>query len=207
MLQDSDRKVQPKLVHPLRSRSRWRAARRGYFLVLRPIQQIHKPAAGVLAGATGLEPATTVGPPSPGSRRRSASQRAKSRVRSALVGWIYVLSYVNGGGGMRLSFWFCFWSAAVGDNSQFGVFNSLLSRREFPACAARELAREGLICLTVFAARREVCGENRRNSRFDGKNWEFFPTGADPSDCVHRSIGDCRSSAIVNDAGLSPAVC
>jgi hypothetical protein len=44
-----------------------------------------------------------------------------------------------------------FWSAAVGDNSQFGVFNSLLGRREFPACAARELARKGLICCTVFA--------------------------------------------------------
>jgi len=104
---------------------------------------------------------------------------------------------------MRLSFWFCFWSAAVGDNSQFGVFNSLLGRREFPACAARELAREGLICFTVFVARRGVCEENRRNSRVDGKNWEFVPTGADPSDCVHRSIGDCRSSAIVNDPGLS----
>ena len=80
---------------------------------------------------------------------------------------------------MRLSFWFCFWSAAVGDNSQFGVFNSLLGRRKFPACAARELAREGLICFTVFVARRGVCEENRRNSRSTGKTGNLFSAMSD----------------------------
>jgi hypothetical protein len=35
----------------------------GFFLVHRPIQPIHQPAAGAFAGATGLEPASAADPP------------------------------------------------------------------------------------------------------------------------------------------------
>jgi len=80
-----------------------------------------------------------------------------------------------------------FWCSAVvrgwgvpkilGENSRFGEFNSRLGRREFPFALLREFARKGLIYLAVFAAKMAGAGENRRNSRFVGKNREFCPTG------------------------------
>jgi hypothetical protein len=42
--------------------------------------------------------------------------------------------------------------------------------------ALREFAGKGLICFTVCAAQWWLRGENRRNSRFDGKSREFRPT-------------------------------
>src|ERR1700736_3891729 len=42
--------------------------------------------------------------------------------------------------------------------------------------ALREFAGKGLICFTVCAAQWWLCGENRQNSRFDGKSREFRPT-------------------------------
>ncbi len=39
-----------------------------------------------------------------------------------------------------------------------------------------EFSGKGLICFTVCAAKRWFRGENRRNSRFDGKSREFRPT-------------------------------
>ncbi len=45
----------------------------------------------------------------------------------------------------------------------------------------REFAGKGLICLTVFTAKRRLSGENRRNSRLGGKNLEFCPRPAEPA--------------------------
>jgi hypothetical protein len=41
----------------------------------------------------------------------------------------------------------------------------------------REVTGKGLIWLAVFAAKWPSSGQNRRNSRFDGKNREFSPSG------------------------------
>jgi hypothetical protein len=70
-----------------------------------------------------------------------------------------------------------FWCASLAgeafwDNSRFGEFNSRLGPNKFPVSRLRELAGKGLIRLTVFAAKMAVSGENRKNSRFHGKNRE-----------------------------------
>jgi hypothetical protein len=71
-----------------------------------------------------------------------------------------------------------FWCSAVaGDtlryNSRFGVFNSRLGPNKFPFSLLRELAGKGLICLAVFAAKKALMWNNRKNSRFHGNNREF----------------------------------
>ena len=63
----------------------------------------------------------------------------------------------------------------LGDSSRVGEFNSRLLRGEFPVRGVREFAGKRLICRTVFAAKRRLSGENRRNSRLGGKNREFCP--------------------------------
>ena len=107
-------------------------------LVLRPTQPIHKPA------ARQGQPVLNWQPPSTLLRRGRAADPPHKGPSLGLRS--------------RLSVGFMFYRistgrrcAAVGDNSLFRVFNSLRSRHKFPACAARELARKGLIYCTVFA--------------------------------------------------------
>ena len=72
-----------------------------------------------------------------------------------------------------------FWCAAVvtGSNSRFRGFDSRLGSNKFPFSRLRELARKVLTYLTVFGAKTAVLGENRENSRFQGKNREFRCAG------------------------------
>ena len=71
----------------------------------------------------------------------------------------------------------------VDGNSRFGEFNSRLGRHEFPFRSATGITRMRLIQLTVFEAERPLRGENRKNSRFNGKSrelgktWRRRPTG------------------------------
>jgi hypothetical protein len=69
-----------------------------------------------------------------------------------------------------------FWCSAVverrggpnifADNSLFGDFNSRLGGANSRFAVLREFAGKRLICFTVFAAKRQLFGENRENSRF-----------------------------------------
>jgi hypothetical protein len=63
---------------------------------------------------------------------------------------------------------------ALPDNSRFGEFNSRLGPNKFPFSGLRELAGKALICLTVFGAETALFGNNRKNSRFHGNNWESW---------------------------------
>src|SRR5262249_29801574 len=58
-------------------------------------------------------------------------------------------------------------------NSRFGVFNSRLGANKFPFSRQRELAGKSLIWLAVSRAKTALFGQNRKNSRFYGNNWEF----------------------------------
>src|ERR1700720_3111162 len=94
-----------------------------------------------------------------------------------------------------------FWCSIVaGDilwsNSRFGVFSSRFGEFNSRLVRSRELAGKSLIRLTVFAAKNAVKGENRENSRFQGKNREFArlpeapaaqPTGYEWEAAVSRS--------------------
>src|SRR5216683_1318407 len=73
-----------------------------------------------------------------------------------------------------------FWCSTVaGDilryNSRFDVFNSRLGSANSRLARLRELAGKGLIYFIVFADKTTVFEQNRRNSRFHGKNREFCP--------------------------------
>jgi hypothetical protein len=61
---------------------------------------------------------------------------------------------------------------ALRSNSRFNGFNSRLDRCQFPFNAQRELARNGLIWPAVFGAMTALIRQNRKNSRFYGKNRE-----------------------------------
>jgi len=60
-------------------------------------------------------------------------------------------------------------------NSRLGEFNSRLGPNKFPGRRLRELAHKGLIYLAVSGAETALCGNNRKNSRLDGKNREIRP--------------------------------
>jgi hypothetical protein len=81
----------------------------------------------------------------------------------------------DGAMGLFLVLFWC--SAVAGDtlryNSRFGVFNSRLGPNKFPFSLLRELAGKGLIGLAVFAAKKALMWNNRKNSRFHGNNREF----------------------------------
>jgi hypothetical protein len=57
--------------------------------------------------------------------------------------------------------------------SLVGRFISLPGRQKFPECAARELARKGLICFTVFGRFSEKIAEIRGSQ---GKTGNLSPT-------------------------------
>src|ERR1700730_15816121 len=93
------------------------------------------------------------------------------------------------------------WYAAVvlGSNSRFGGFNSRLGPNKFPFSRLRELARKGLTYLTVFGAKTAVFGDNRKNSRFHGKNREFRPTAS----AAHGRHGQLHEP--IHRRGVGPA--
>ena len=80
----------------------------------------------------------------------------------SLVSWIYVLSISTGRRDVSLSSSLlvlrhrvgCGGRKIVGDNSQFGVFNSWLGRREFPVRSATGIHWQRLDLPDVFAAKR-----------------------------------------------------
>jgi hypothetical protein len=85
-----------------------------------------------------------------------------------------------------LLFLFLSWCAAVagrsggpniiGDNSRssrFGEFNSRLGRANSRFGLPRELAGKGFIWLPFFSEKRRLRGQNRRNSRLNGKSREL----------------------------------
>jgi len=59
------------------------------------------------------------------------------------------------------------------DHSRFGEINSRLARANSRFVLLREFVGKSLICLTVFTAKQRLSGQNRSNSRFDGKNREM----------------------------------
>jgi hypothetical protein len=76
------------------------------------------------------------------------------------------------------------WSVVIGlgrrpnivrNNSRLGGYASRLGERKFPIGAAREFAGNDLIWLAVCSAKRWFYGENRRNSRRDGKSRKYCP--------------------------------
>jgi hypothetical protein len=62
-------------------------------------------------------------------------------------------------------------------NSRLGEFDSRLGPNKFPFGRLRELALKGLIYLAVPGAKTALFGNNRKNSRLNGKNREFAPAG------------------------------
>ena len=58
---------------------------------------------------------------------------------------------------------------------RFGEFNSRLGGCKFPVRITTGIREQELDLLHVFAAKRRLRGENRLNSRFDGKNRQFLP--------------------------------
>jgi hypothetical protein len=91
------------------------------------------------------------------------------------------------------SFLFLLWCSAVvgrsggpnivGDNSRssrFAEFNSRLGRANSRFGLPREFAGKGLICLPFFSEKRQLRGQNRRNSRLNGKSREFFLSAERP---------------------------
>jgi hypothetical protein len=58
---------------------------------------------------------------------------------------------------------------------QFGVFNSRLGADKFPSRQRRELAGKRLIPFVVLDAETTVLEDNKKSSRFDGKNRELPP--------------------------------
>jgi hypothetical protein len=90
----------------------------------------------------------------------------------------------------------------LGDNSRFGVFNSRLGRRKFPVMLPRELARKGMIRLTVFVAPTMVLGSNRRNSHYNGKNRDLpSPGNAKPEveGIGRRGLPRCPRVSVATD--------
>ena len=62
----------------------------------------------------------------------------------------------------------------------------------------REFAGKGLILPTIFVTKRRVCGENRKNSRFDGKNRGF-------GTAVTEQAGSSRGRAASRAGGVLAA--
>jgi len=60
-------------------------------------------------------------------------------------------------------------------HSRFGEINSRLGSLKFPIKGATGILRKYLVCRIIFAAERRAQGQNRRNSRLNGKNREPHP--------------------------------
>src|SRR6516164_5913049 len=58
-------------------------------------------------------------------------------------------------------------------NSRFGGFNSRLGRRKSPFGVATGICGSLLNSLAVFAMESRPGGQNRKNSRYDGKNRDY----------------------------------
>ena len=151
-------------------------------LVFRPIHKIPKP-----WGAGGRDEARrgmNCNHPWRSFFRGRAAGPSHKRPSFAVRLFLFIAFRRSGNGSLSTSLW----CSAVMGRCGTRTFSAIIRRSAslIPGWAGansrfalvRDFAGKGLICLTVFSAKQRLREQNRRNSRFDGKNRKFCPQGA-----------------------------